>query len=163
MRFCSQPRNGIMNLPVSLRALGSRNFRLFFVGQTVSLIGTWMQQVALAWLVYLLTESPWWLGVTGFAGQIPSFFLAPIAGVLVDRTNRHRLLIFTQTLAMVQAFIVAALALGGIIEVWHILVMSVFLGVVNAFDMTVRQTFLVELVTDRNDLANAIALNSAIV
>jgi len=98
-----------MNLPTALRAFRSRNFRLFFAGQTVSLIGTWMQQVALAWLVFLLTRSPWMLGLVGFAGQIPTFILAPVAGVLVDRTNRHRLVIVTQTLAMVQAFIVAAL------------------------------------------------------
>src|SRR5437764_362037 len=122
-----------------------------------------MQQVALAWLVYLLTESSWWLGVVGFAGQIPTFFLGPLAGVLVDRTNRHRLLILTQSLAMVQAFIVAGLALAGAIEVWHILLMSVLLGVVNAFDMTVRQTFMVELVSSPDDLANAIALNSTMV
>jgi MFS family permease len=110
-----------------------------------------------------LTESYWWLGVVGFAGQIPTFFLAPVAGVLVDRTNRHRLLVLTQTLAMVQAFIVAGLALAGVIEVWHILLMSVLLGVVNAFDMTVRQAFMVDLVTGQEDLANAIALNSTMV
>ncbi len=152
-----------MNLPVPLRAFRSRNFRLFFAGQTVSLIGTWMQQVAMAWLVYLITDSPWWLGVAGFAGQIPTFFLAPVAGVLVDRTNRHRLLIVTQILAMVQAFVVAGLDLAGVIEVWHILVMSVLLGVVNAFDITVRQTFMIDLVTERDELRQRDCVNSTMV
>src|SRR5207302_3688372 len=112
----AQPTEREMNLPVSLRALGSRNFRLFCAVQTISLVGTWMQQVALSWLIYLLTESPWWLGIVGFAGQIPTFFLAPVAGVLVDRTNRHRLLILTQTLAMIQAFIIAGLDLAEVIQ-----------------------------------------------
>ena len=152
-----------MNWPPALRALNSRNFRLFFAGQTISLIGTWMQQVALGWLVWLLTKSPWWLGVVAFAGQIPTFFLAPVAGVLVDRTNRHRLVILTQTLAMVQALIIAWLELRGVIQVWHIVLMSVLLGIVNAFDMTARQVFMVELVGGHEDLANAIALNSSMV
>jgi MFS family permease len=146
-----------------LRALAHRNYRLFFAGQSISLIGTWMQQIAMAWLVYLLTNSPFWLGVVGFAGQIPSFVLSPVAGVLVDRWNRHRLLLLTQSLAMLQAFVLAALALTGAIQVWHILVLSLFLGVVNAFDMTTRQAFLAEMVEDRADLANAIALNSSMV
>ena len=146
-----------------LRSLGHRNFRLFFLGQGISLIGTWMQQVAMSWLVFELTGSPFWLGLTGFAGQIPSFFLAPVAGVLVEGWDRHRLLLLTQTLAMGQAFALAALTLIGLIEVWQVLVLSLFLGMVNAFDMTTRQTFLVEMVTDRADLANAIALNSSLV
>lgn len=146
-----------------LRALGHRNFRLYFLGQGVSLIGTWMQQVAMAWLVFELTHSSFWLGLTGFASQIPGFFLAPVAGVLVESWNRHRLLLLTQTAAMLQAFVLAALALAGLIEVWHVLLLGLFLGVVNAFDMTTRQTFLVEMVAHRGDLANAIALNSSLV
>src|SRR5437763_4878259 len=155
--------SAIMSTPRLLRALGHRNFRLFFAGQGISLIGTWMQQVALAWLVYELTRSPLWLGLVGFAGQIPSFFLAPVAGVLVDRHNRHRLLLLTQTLAMAQAALVAVLAWSGLIAVWHILLLSTFLGLVNAFDMPARQAFLTDMVTDRNALANAIALNSSLV
>jgi MFS family permease len=152
-----------MSAPRLLRALGHRNFRLFFAGQGISLIGTWMQQVALAWLVYELTRSPFWLGLVGFAGQIPTFFLAPVAGVLVDRHNRHRLLLLTQTLAMVQAALVALLAWSELIAVWHILLLSTFLGLVNAFDMPARQAFLNDMVTDRTALANAIALNSSLV
>src|SRR5262245_23093567 len=152
-----------MSAPRLLRALGHRNFQLFFAGQGISLIGTWMQQVALSWLVYELTGSPLWLGLVGFAGQIPSFFLAPVAGVLVDHHNRHRLLLLTQTLAMAQATLVAVLAWWGIIAVWHILLLSAFLGLVNAFDMPGRQAFLTDMVTDRDALANAIALNSSLV
>lgn len=146
-----------------LRSLSHRNFRLFFLGQGTSLIGTWMQQVAMMWLVFELTGSSFWLGLTGFAGQIPSFFLAPVAGVLVEGWNRHRLLLVTQTGAMLQAFALASLALAGVIEVWQILWLSLYLGVFNAFDMTTRQTFLIEMVTDRANLGNAIALNSSLV
>src|SRR5262245_11627944 len=152
-----------MELPSALRALAHRNFRLFFAGQSVSLIGTWMQQVALAWEVFRLTGSAWWLGIAGFAAQIPTFFLSPVAGVLVDRANRHRLILLTQSVAMVQAFLVAILALTRLIELWHIMALSVLLGVVNAFDMPARQAFLVEMVTDHASLTNAIALNSSIV
>jgi MFS family permease len=152
-----------MNLTPLLRALGHRNYRLFFFGQTISLIGTWMQQVAVSWLVYVLTGSAWWLGVVGFCGQIPSFFLAPVAGVLVDRWNRHRLLLLTQTLAMLQAFLLAGLAFSGVVTVWQMVLLNLFLGVVNAFDMTTRQAFLTEMVQRREDLGNAIALNSSMV
>jgi MFS family permease len=150
-----------MNLKFAFRALAHRNFQLFFAGQTISLIGTWMQQVAMAWLVYLKTESPLWLGIVGFASQVPAFFLAPVAGVLVDHWNRHRLILATQTLAMIQAFILAGLTLGGVIEVWHILALSTFMGLINAFDMPARQAFLTEMIGSRDDLANAIALNSS--
>lgn len=150
-----------MTPPSLLRALAHRNFRLFFAGQLVSLIGTWMQQLALAWLVFQLTRSPGWLGLVGFAGQVPSFFLAPLAGVVADRVNRHRLIVATQTLMMLQAFAVAALDLTGAITVWHILFLSLFLGLVTVFDMTGRQAFLTEMVERREDLANAIALNSS--
>src|SRR2546430_1312149 len=135
----------------AFRALAHRNFRLFCLGQGVSLIGTWAQQVAAAWLVYELTGSPLWLGVVAFAGQIPAFFLAPLAGVAVDRWNRHRLLVVTQSLAMLQAFALAALALSGVVQVWHVVALNLCLGVVTAFDMTARQAFLTELVTARED------------
>jgi MFS family permease len=155
--------NATAKLGPMLRALSHRNYRLFFAGQSISLIGTWMQQIAMSWLVYEMTRNALLLGVIGFAGQIPTFFIAPFAGVLVDRWNRHRLLVATQTLAMIQAFVLAALALSGTIEVWQLIVLSVFLGVINAFDMTGRQAFLTEMVTRKEDLANAIALNSSMV
>src|SRR5262245_8213684 len=152
-----------MNPTVLLRALAHRNFRLLFVGQGVSMIGTWMQQVAVAWLVFQLTGSAAWLGVVGFVSQVPTFFLAPVAGVLVDRWDRHRLVLLTQTLAMLQAFLLAGLALANVITLWQVLLLSAFLGVVTAFDMTARQAFLTEMVERREDLANAIALNSSLV
>ena len=152
-----------MNPRRAFRALAHRNFRLFCVGQGVSLVGTWAQQVAAAWLVYEMTGSPLWLGLVAFAGQIPSFFLAPVAGVFVDRHPRRRLLLVTQTLAMLQAFALAALALTGAVEVWHVVVLNLALGAVTAFDMTARQVFLTELVASREDTANAIALNSSLV
>ena len=152
-----------MKLPPLLRSLAHRNFLLYFLGQAVSLIGTWMQQVALSWLVYELSgRQAWWLGVVGFATQVPSFFVGPLAGVLIDRYPRHRILLGTQSLAMVQAFAIAALALSGTVQIWHVLTLGVFLGLVNAVDMPARQAFLTELVTDRADLSNAIALNSSI-
>src|SRR5437763_5760785 len=120
-----------MSAPRLLRALGHRNFRLFFAGQGISLIGTWMQQVALAWLVYELTRSPLWLGLVGFAGQIPTFFLAPVAGGIGDRHNRHRLLLLTQTLAMAQAALVAVRAWWGPVALWHGPLRSTLRGLVN--------------------------------
>lgn len=146
-----------------VRALRHRNYRLFFGGQSISLIGTWMTRIATSWLVYRLTGSAWLLGLVGFAGQIPSFLLAPFAGVLVDRWNRHRLLVVTQVLAMVQSAALAALALTGVINIRHILALSLFQGLINAFDMPGRQAFVVEMVELRADLANAIALNSSMV
>jgi MFS family permease len=145
------------------RALRYRNFRLYFVGQSVSLIGTWMQRVAVGWLVYRLTDSALLLGVIGFAGQIPIFVLAPFAGVLADRWNRHRLLILTQVLAMMQAFVLAYLVLTKTVTIWQIAVLSLVLGVVTAFDMPVRQSFMVEMIEEKTDLGNAIALNSSMV
>lgn len=145
------------------RALAHRNFRLFLCGQGISLIGTWMQALGLSWLVFGLTNSASMLGLVGFSTQIPIFFLAPLAGVMADRWNRHRAIMLTQVLAMTQATILAALTLSGQIEVWHILVLSVSLGVINAFDMPLRQSFFVEMVTNKKDLPNAIALNSSIV
>ncbi|UCF79455.1 MAG: MFS transporter [Candidatus Eiseniibacteriota bacterium] len=146
-----------------LRALAHRNFRLFFGGQSISLIGTWMQRVALGWLVYRLTDSAFLLGVIGFAGQIPTFILAPLAGVLADRWNRQRILLLTQTLAMMQALLLAVLVLTDSVEVWHLIVLSTFLGVINAFDMPTRQSFMVEMIDGKKDLGNAIALNSTMV
>jgi MFS family permease len=126
------------------------------------LIGTWMQRIAMWWLVYRLTNSPFLLGVVGFAGQIPIFLLTPFAGVLADRMNRRRVLVLTQNLAMMQAFVLALLVLAGAIAVWHIILLSIILGVIDAFDMPVRQSFIVEMV-ETKDLGNAIALNSSIV
>jgi MFS family permease len=146
-----------------LRALNHRNYQLFFSGQSISLIGTWMTRIATSWLVYRLTGSALLLGVVGFAGQIPSFLLAPFAGVLVDRWNRHRLLIATQVLALLQSLALAILALTGIVQIWHVILLSVLQGLINAFDMPARQAFVVEMVEKREDLANAIALNSSMV
>ncbi|MDX6693457.1 MAG: hypothetical protein QOF02_1060 [Blastocatellia bacterium] len=146
-----------------LRALGHRNYRLFFSGQSISLIGTWMTRIATSWLVYRLTGSALLLGIVGFAGQVPSFALAPFAGVLVDRWNRHRLLVVTQVLALVQSLALAVLALTGLINIWHVIFLSIFQGLINAFDMPARQAFVVEMVEKREDLANAIALNSSMV
>jgi MFS family permease len=145
-----------------LPALQHRNYRLFFGGQGISLIGTWMQRIAMSWLVYRLTKSAFLLGVVGFTGQIPIFVLTPFAGVLADRMNRHRILVVTQTLAMAQALILAILVLTDSIAIWHIISLSIFLGFVDAFDMPVRQSFMVEIV-ETKDLGNAIALNSSIV
>jgi MFS family permease len=149
-----------MQFPSALRALRSRNYRLFVAGQLVSLVGTWMQMVAQSWLIYRLTGSAAMLGLIGFAGQIPIFVLAPLGGVLADRANRHHVLIATQTLMMALAFALAALTLSGHAEVWHIFVLASLLGVTNAFDIPARQAFLIEMV-GREDIVNAIALNSS--
>src|SRR3954452_1425356 len=158
----SSPRE-LSSFRFALRALGSRNYRLFFAGQTVSLIGTWMTRIATSWLVYRLTRSPFLLGITSFAGSIPLFLLAPIAGVWIDRWDRHRTLIVTQVVSMVQSFLLAALALTGTVDIWHIVALMLLQGVVNALDMPARQAFLVEMVDQRDDLPNAIALNSSMV
>jgi MFS family permease len=145
------------------RALRHRNFRLFFGGQSISLIGTWMTRIATSWLVYRLTKSSLLLGTVSFAGQIPTFLLAPFAGVLVDRMDRRKVLIWTQALAMVQSLALAALTLTHLINIHEVLALSVFQGVINAFDMPGRQSFLVQMVEDRGDLSNAIAINSSMV
>ena len=145
------------------RALRHPNFRLFFGGQSISLIGTWMTRIATAWLVYRLTKSSLLLGLVSFTGQIPTFLLAPLAGVLVDRIDRRQVLLWTQTAAMVQSFALAALTLMRRITIAEILVLSAFQGVINAFDMPGRQAFMVQMVEDRNDLSNAIAINSSMV
>ena len=146
-------------LPSVLRALRHRNYRLFFGGQLISLTGTWMQTVAQSWLVYRLTGSAVLLGFVGFSSQIPVFLLAPVGGSAADRYNRRRILVVTQTAAMLLAFILAALTLSGRVQVWHVFVLAAFLGVVNAFDLPTRQAFVVDMV-GREDLINAIALNS---
>ena len=145
------------------RALRHRNFRLFFGGQTISLVGTWMTRIATAWLVYRLTGSSLLLGTVSFAGQIPTFLLAPIAGVLVDRSDRRRVLVWTQTLAMVQSLLLAWLTLSHRINITEILVLSASRALINAFDMPGRQSFMVQMVEDRDDLSNAIAINSSMV
>jgi MFS family permease len=145
----------------AFRALRHRNFRLFLSGQFVSLVGTWMQSVALGWLLYRLTRSPFLLGLAGFLTQIPSLVLSPLAGVWADRWNRHRLVIGTQALAMVQALALAGLVLSGREAIGPILLLNLLLGVVNAVDVPVRQTFVVEMVAGGEDLPNAIALNSS--
>jgi MFS family permease len=147
-------------LPVTLRALRHRNFQLFFSGQLISLIGTWMQSVAQSWLVYRLTGSSLLLGSVGFASQFPVFLVAPLGGIVADRCNRQKVVIGTQTLSMVLAFILSFLTLTGFVQVWHIFVLAALLGVVNAFDIPGRQAFLVDMV-GKEDLMNAIALNSS--
>jgi MFS family permease len=141
-------------------ALRSRNYQLFFAGQGISLIGTWMTQIATVWLVYHLTSSAFMLGVVGFTSQIPNFLLTPFGGVLVDRFPRQRILIVTQILAMVQSLTLAALALSGVIQIWHLLVLSLCQGIINAVDAPARQAIVTELVDRPEDLANAIAINS---
>ena len=147
----------------AFRALRHRNFRLFFGGQTISLIGTWMTRIATSWLVYRLTGSALLLGTVSFAGQIPTFLVAPFAGVWVDRLNRRQVLVWTQTLSMIQSFLLAALTFSGHITIPLILTLSVMQGLVNAFDMPGRQSFMVQMVGDRADLGNAIAINSSMV
>ncbi len=144
-----------------LRAFRSRNYRLFFMGQGISLIGTWMQQIAVSWLVYRLTGSAFLLGLTGFAGQFPAFLMAPFAGVFIDRWNRQRLLLITQICSMLQATLLAFFVLSGAVLIWQIIVLSAFLGIINAFDIPVRQSLVIDLVENREDLGNAIALNSS--
>ncbi len=152
---------GGSRLQLLLRALRSRNYRLFFTGQSISLVGTWMQQVAMSWLVYRLTGSAFLLGLVGFMGQFPTFLLAPVAGVLADRWDKRRLLICTQAMAMMQAALLSFFVLAGVVQVWHIIVLSLLLGIINTFDIPARQSFLVEMVDNRADLSNAIALNSS--
>jgi MFS family permease len=145
------------------RALRHRNFRLFFSGQSISLIGTWMTRIATSWLVYRLTGSALLLGLVGFMGQIPTFLLAPFAGVWVDRLDRRRVLLWTQALAAAQSLMLAGLTLSKRVTIGEILVLSAFQGLINAFDMPGRQAFLVQMVEDRKDLGNAIAINSSMV
>ena len=156
-------KNKPAGLKVIFRSLQYRNFRLFFGGQSISLIGTWIQQIATPWLVYHLTGSVFLLGVVGFAGQIPIFLISPFAGVMTDRWNRYHILITTQILSMIQALLMASLFFTGVIKIWQIILLSLFLGCINACDTPARQSFFIEMVEKRKDLANAIALNSSMV
>ena len=148
-----------MTIPATLRALRYRNFRLFFGGQPISLIGVQLQIFAVSLLVYRLTGSAYWLGLVGAMGQFPTFLLSPLGGIVADRFSRHRVLVATQTASMLLALVLAALTLTGVAQAWHILVLSVLLGVVNALDIPARLSFFVETV-ERADLGNAVALNS---
>src|SRR5215208_4351291 len=147
-------------VPRPLRALRHRNYQLFFGGQLISLTGTWMQSVAQSWLVYRLTGSAALLGFVGFAGQIPVFLMAPIGGAVADARARHPILVATQTLSMLLAFVLAGLTLAGDVAVWHVFVIAALVGIVNAFDIPARQAFIADMV-GRTDLVNAIALNSS--
>jgi MFS family permease len=149
-----------MPIPSTLRALRYRDFRLFFSGQLISLIGTWMQNVAQSWLVYRLTGSSILLGVVGFCGQIPVFLLSPIGGITADRYSRLRIVIVTQIASMFLALVLAALTLSGRVHVWQIIALAILLGIVNAFDIPSRQAFITDMV-GKSDMMNAIALNSA--
>jgi len=154
--------SGSMPLKVNtiFRSLRHRNYRLFFSGQSISLIGTWMQRIALPWAVYRMTDSEVLLGVVGFAGSIPSFLLAPFAGVLIDRWSRYRVMLVTQVISMIQAGVLAWLSLSGGLEIWHIIVLSLVLGIINTFDMPARHSFVINMVNGKEDIGNAIALNS---
>jgi MFS family permease len=151
-----------MEISLILRALKHRNYKLFFSGQIISLTGTWMQQVALSWLVYSMTGSAFILGVVGFSSQVPTFILAPFAGVLIDRWDKHKIIIITQFLLMLIAFLFAFLIYTGLIQVWHIIALNIITGFINGFDMPARQSFMIEIVEKREDLSNAIALNSSV-
>jgi len=156
-------RSGIVHgIKNTFRALRSRNYRLFYIGQGVSLIGTWMQSIALSWLMFRLTGSPFMLGAVSFTSQIPIFILSPIAGVMGDRFDRRRILIAVQAASMIQAFILAALTLAGVVRPWHLLSLSLLLGIINSFEMPIRQALVNELLDDKRDLPNAIALNSSL-
>lgn len=142
------------------RALRHRNYRLFFGGQIVSLSGSWMQQVATSWLVYRLTDSPFMLGLVGFVSNIPTLLIPPFAGLLADRFDKRKLLVFVQVGGLVQAGLLGMLVLTDMIQVWHLLVLGALHGVYNAFDMPIRQSFIIDMIEDPADLSNAIALNS---
>jgi MFS family permease len=147
----------------AFRALRHRNYRLLFAGQSISQTGSWMQQLALSWLVYRLTGSAFFLGLVAFANQLPATLISPIAGVLADRWDRHRILVWTQALGMAQATVIAVLVIGGWVQVWHIVGLAAVLGMVMGLDIPARQALFVDLVDgDREDLANAIALNSSL-
>ncbi len=145
------------------RALYHRNYRLYSYGQGISLIGTWAQRVAVGWLVYRLTDSALMLGVIGFVGDIPAVLFAPIAGVLADRWNRYRLIIILQFLAMLQAVVLVVLVLTDMVAVWHIIALTLFSGILISFEVPIRQSFIIELIERREDLGNAVALNSSLV
>jgi MFS family permease len=147
-------------LRTTLRALRHRNFRLFISGQMCSLIGYWMQNIAQSWLLYRLTDSATLLGVLAFAGSVPILLLAPFAGLWSDRANLHRLMFVIQILEMLQAAALAALALAGVIAPWHIVTLSMLLGILVAIELPVRHAFLLQLVGNKEDLPNAVAVTS---
>jgi MFS family permease len=150
----------MFSVSTTFRALRYRNYRLFFIGQSISLTGTWMQQVAISWLTYRLTGSALLLGIISFAGQLPAFLLLPFAGVIADRFDKRRVLLMTQALSMLQALILAFLVITQLVAIWQIILLSVFLGIVNSFDMPARQAFVIHMVDRKEDVSNAIALNS---
>jgi MFS family permease len=160
LRMKRESVRNVFSSGIIFRSLQYRNYRLFFSGQSISLIGTWMQRIAMPWLVYHLTGSAFLLGVVGFAGQIPTFLLSPVAGVLTDRWNRYRVLLVTQIISMIQASVLTWLCLGGTIQVWQIVTLSIAMGCINAFDVPARHSFVVDMVEKKQDLGNAIALNS---
>ncbi|MFA5160014.1 MAG: MFS transporter [Candidatus Omnitrophota bacterium] len=162
MKPISEPSKKSSRFGNVFRALRHRNYRLFFFGQGVSLVGTWMQQIAVSWLVYRMTNSPFLLGFVGFVGMVPTFVCTPLAGVFADRHDRRNMLIVTQTLSMFQAVVLAFLVLSHQVQVWHIIVLSAFIGIVNSFDIPIRQAFTVEMIEKKEDLGNAIALNSSV-
>ncbi|MEO8886408.1 MAG: MFS transporter [Mucilaginibacter sp.] len=147
----------------TFKAFGSRNYRLYFIGQSASLVGTWMQKTAVSWVIYTLTHSTFMLGLTLFASQFPSFLFSLIGGVVSDRYDRYKVLLITQIASMVQAALLAILILLGHYNVWGILSLTVLLGIINAFDVPARQSLVYEMVNDKNDLPNALALNSSMV
>jgi len=157
----SNPQAFVASISHAWRAMRHRNFKLFFFGQSISVIGSWMTRLATTWLVYRLTNSVLMLGFVSFSGQIVSFLLGPFAGVWIERIGRRKLLVWTQALATTQSLALAVLTLAHIITLWEIIVLTALQGVINAFDMPGRQSFLVQMVEDRNDLSNAIAINSA--
>lgn len=153
--------NNDKGLNFIFRAFRYRNYRLFFIGQGISLIGVWMQGIAMSWLVYRLSNSALLLGVVGFAGQIPTFLCAFIGGIMADRYNRHRILIITQILSMILTLILTVLVMAGTIQMWQIICLSVLIGLVNAVDLPARQAFLIEMVEEKKDLGNAVVLNAS--
>ena len=161
MKSLHEPSPSASGLENVFRALKHRNYRLFFWGQGVSLVGTWMQQVAVSWLVYRMTGSPFLLGLVGFVGMIPTFVCTPLAGVFADRHDRRTMLMITQALSMCEAVVLTFLVFSHQIQVWHIIALSAFIGIVNSFDIPIRQSFTVEMI-EKEDLGNAIALNSSV-
>jgi MFS family permease len=153
---------GLSKLRHMFSSLRSRNYRFYFTGQGISLIGTWMQNIALSWLVYRLTGSVFLLGLIGFTSQIPTFVLSPFTGVLTDRYNRLTILKLAQVFFMLQALTITLLVLLNVVEVWHIIALSLVSGIIAAFDAPARQSLVIDLIDDPADLGNAIALNSAI-
>lgn len=151
------------NSKLMVRALRHRNYRLFFTGQTISMMGTWMQDIAINWLIYQLTGSAIMLGAVNFCSKMPGFMLGPFAGLLVDRFSRHKMIIFTQIMSMLQALVMALLVLTDRIEVWHVMALGTLLGCIQALDLPARHAFIVDMVDDREDMNNAIALNSIII